>query len=182
MDDSRIIELYFARDERAIEETKASYGRLIYSVALAILDSRSDSEECENDTYIRTWESIPPTRPTYFSAFLSKVARNLALNRLRRESSRAPLGTELIYEEMAEVLSDSVGDITEDIELRDAINDFLSSLNKTKRQIFMKRYFYMRDIRTIAREMGVTVSGVKVTLHRVRNELRDFLESRGIVI
>ena len=182
MDDSRIIELYFARDERAIEETKASYGRLIYSVALAILDSRSDSEECENDTYIRTWESIPPTRPTYFSAFLSKVARNLALNRLRRESSRAPLGTELIYEEMAEVLPDSVGDITEDIELRDAINDFLSSLNKTKRQIFMKRYFYMRDIRTIAREMGVTVSGVKVTLHRVRNELRDFLESRGIVI
>ena len=182
MDDSRIIELYFARDERAIEETKASYGRLIYSVALAILDNRSDSEECENDTYIRTWESIPPTRPTYFSAFLSKVARNLALNRLRRESSRAPLGTELIYEEMAEVLPDSVGDITEDIELRDAINDFLSSLNKTKRQIFMKRYFYMRDIRTIAREMGVTVRGVKVTLHRVRNELRDFLESRGIVI
>lgn len=182
MDDSRIIELYFARDERAIEETKASYGRLIYSVALAILDSRSDSEECENDTYIRTWESIPPTRPTYFSAFLSKVARNLALNRLRRESSRAPLGTELVYEELAEVLPDNVGDITEDIDLRDAINDFLSSLNKTKRQIFMKRYFYMRDIRTIAREMGVTVSGVKVTLHRVRIELRDFLESRGIVI
>ena len=182
MDDSRIIELYFARDERAIEETKASYGRLIYSVALAILDSRSDSEECENDTYIRTWESIPPTRPTYFSAFLSKVARNLALNRLRRESSRAPLGTELVYEELAEVLPDNVGDITEDIDLRDAINDFLSSLNKTKRQIFMKRYFYMRDIRTIAREMGVTVSGVKITLHRVRIELRDFLESRGIVI
>ena len=182
MDDNRIIELYFARDERAIEETKASYGRLIYSVALAILDSHPDSEECENDTYIRTWESIPPTRPTYFSAFLSKISRNLALNRLREKKSRAPLGTELIFEELEDVLADNIGDITEDIALREAINDFLASLNKTKRQIFMKRYFYMREIKTIAREMGVTASSVKVTLHRVRKELRDFLESRGIVI
>ena len=182
MDDNRIIELYFARDERAIEETKASYGRLIYSVALAILGSHPDSEECENDTYIRTWESIPPTRPTYFSAFLSKISRNLALNRLREKKSRAPLGTELVFEELEDVLTDNTGDITEDIALREAINDFLASLNKTKRQIFMKRYFYMREIKTIAREMGVTASSVKVTLHRVRKELRDFLESRGIVI
>ena len=70
MEDSKIIELYFARDESAIEETKASYGRLLYSVAYGILDDRLDSEECESDTYVRTWESIPPTRPTYFSAFL----------------------------------------------------------------------------------------------------------------
>ncbi len=182
MDDSRIIELYFARDESAIKETKASYGRLIYSVALAILDSHTDSEECENDTYLRAWESIPPTRPTYFSAFLSKITRNLALNRMRDEKRRKPLGTELVFEELDEVLPDVGGDITEDIELRDALNDFLSSLGKTKRQIFMKRYFYMKDIKTVAREMGIAKGSVKVTLHRVRLELRDFLESRGIVI
>lgn len=182
MDDNKIIELYFARDERAIEETRDSYGRLIYSVAYAILESHTDSEECENDTYLRAWDSIPPTHPNYFSAFLSKISRNLAISRLRDNNRRAPLGTELIYEELSEVLPDVVGDITEDIELRDAINEFLSSLSKTKRQIFMKRYFYMREVRTIAREMGVTVGSIKVSLHRVRKELRDFLESRGIVI
>lgn len=182
MDDGRIIELYFARDESAITETKASYGRLIYSVALSILDSHPDSEECENDTYLRAWENIPPTRPTYFSAFLSKIARNLALTRLRDNKRRRPLGAELIFEELAEALPDSSGDITEDIELRDALNDFLSSLGKTKRQIFMKRYFYMKEIKAIARDMGITVGSVKVTLHRVRTELREFLESRGIVI
>ena len=182
MDDNRIRELYFDRDERAIEETRQSYGRLIYSVAYGILLSEPDSEECENDTYVRTWESIPPTRPTYFSAFLSKISRNLALNRLRDENRRRPLGAELVYEELGEVIPDTDGDITEDIALRDALNDFLTSLSKTKRQIFMKRYFYMRDIKEIAREMGITKSGVKVTLHRIRGELRSFLTDRGIVI
>ena len=182
MDDNRIIELYFARDESAIEETKARYGRLIYSVAYGILLSEPDSEECENDTYLRTWESIPPTRPDYFSAFLSRIARNLALNRLRDEKRRRPLGMELVYEELGEMIPQSEGDMTDDIILKDAINDFLTSLSKTKRQIFMKRYFYMRDVKDIARDMGITKSGVKVTLHRIRGELRSFLTDRGIVI
>ncbi len=182
MDDNRIIELYFERDERAIDETRSSYGRLIYSVAYGILESRPDSEECENDTYLRTWESIPPTRPSYFSAFLSKITRNLALNRLRENKRRRPLGAELIYEELAEAVPDNHGDITEDMALRDALNDFLSSLGKTKRQIFIKRYFYMREIKQIAREMGISSGSVKITLFRVRGELRDYLESRGIVI
>ena len=89
MDDNKIIELYFARDERAIEETRTSYGRLIYSVAYNILDSAPDSEECENDTYLRTWDSIPPTRPSILSAYLSRISRNLALNRLRDEKREA---------------------------------------------------------------------------------------------
>lgn len=182
MDDNRIIELYFARDERAIEETKTSYGRLIYSVAYNILHSVIESEECESDTYLRTWNSIPPTRPNYFSAFLTKISRNLAINKLRQSSRRAPLATELIFEEIADAIPDTKGDITEDIELRDALNEFLESLGKTKRQIFLKRYFYMRDIKDIAGKMGMTVGSVKVMLSRIRKELRDHLESRGIVI
>ena len=182
MDDNRIIELYFARDERAIDETKASYGRLIYSVAYNILASEPDSEECENDTYLRTWESIPPTRPSFFSAFLSKITRNLALNRLRDNNRRKPLGTELVYEELGEAIPDLKGDMVDEIVLRDALNDFFSSLGKTKRQIFIKRYFYMRDVKQIAREMGVSAGSVKVSLFRTRGELRDFLEKRGIVI
>ena len=182
MDDKQIIELYFARDERAIEETRSRYGRLLRSVAMTILNSQPDSEECENDTYLRTWNNIPPTRPTYFSAFLSKITRNLAINRLRNRERRVTFATELIFEELAEAIPSGEGDISEDIELRDAINGFLESLSRTKRQIFVKRYFFMRDVKDIAKELGLTVSGVKVSLHRARNELREYLESRGIVI
>ena len=182
MEDSNIIALYFSRDERAIEETKEAYGRLIYSVAYNVLKLEPDSEECENDTYLRAWESIPPTKPSYFSAFLSKISRNLAINRLRDNGRRKPLGAEVILDEIEDILPDTTGDITDEIALRDALNDFLGSLPATKRQIFMKRYFFMREIREIARELGIGVSSVKVSLMRLRSELREFLESRGIVI
>lgn len=182
MDDGKIIELYFARDERAIKETKAGYGRLLISVAMGILHNKIDSEECESDTYLKAWESIPPTRPTYFSAFLTKITRNLAINRLHQNQRRAPLGPELIFEEIAEAIPDTSGDITETMELRDALNDFLDSLDKIKRGVFVRRYFYMREVKDIAREMGITSGNVKVILWRVRRELRDHLEKRGIVV
>lgn len=182
MEDNKIIQLYFQRDEQAIDETRLKYGRLLISVAMSILHNSHDSEECESDTYYRAWQAIPPTHPTYLSAFLSKITRNLAINRLHRNERRGGLSTELIFEEIAEAIPDTCGDVTEDIALRDALNDFLESLGATKRQVFVRRYFYMREIKEIAREMGMTTAGVKVTLHRVRNELRLHLEERGIVI
>lgn len=181
MDDREIIELYFARNERAIEETRTSYGRLIYSVAMSILRSKPDSEECENDTYLRTWESIPPTRPNYFSAYLSKIARNLAINTLRDRGRHNP-PTEWIFDEIVEAIPDTQGDPTDDIELRDALDGFISNLPKTKRQIFVKRYFYMKTNREISKELGIPMSSVKVILWRMRRELREYLESREIII
>lgn len=182
MDDNKIIELYFARDERAIEETKVSYGRLLLSIARNILGDPLDSEECESDTYLRAWNTIPPTVPSIFSAYLSKITRNLALNRLRDKNRRATLQSELAFEELAEALPDTDGDVTEDMELRDALNSFIESLDKTKRQIFLKRYFFMRSVKEISRETGASQGAVKVTLTRTRKMLREYLESRGIVI
>jgi RNA polymerase sigma-70 factor (ECF subfamily) len=182
MEDNDIVRLYFDRDERAIDETKIAYGRYIYSVAYKILESDTDSEECENETYMCAWKSIPPTRPSCLFAFLGKICRNLALNRYRNEKRRRPLGAEIILDEIGELIPDTQGDITEEIDLRDALNEFLGSLSKTKRQIFMKRYFYMRDVKEIASELGIGVSNVKVSLMRIRSELREFLESRGIAV
>ena len=181
LEDNRIISLYFDRNEQAIRETKLKYGRLVMSVAMDILKNRPDSEECESDTYIQTWNSIPPTRPTYFSAFLTKITRNLAINRLH-ENQRRGISAELIFEEMAEAIPDGCGDIADDIALRDAINDFLGSLDKTRRQVFVGRYFYMREVKEIARDLGITTGNVKVILYRVRAQLRKHLEERGIVI
>ena len=180
MDDNRIIEMYFARDERAIEETKTSYGRLIRYVAKGIVINNDDVDECEVDTYVKTWESIPPTKPTYLSAYLTKITRNLAINKLR--DGKKNLNAELVFEEISEFIPDSQGDITENIALRELLNEFLENLGKTKRQIFVKRYFYMRSIKEIAREMGITTGVVKVTLSRIRKQLREYLEERGVVI
>ena len=100
VDDKNIIDLYFARDEQAIAETQTKYGRLLLSVAMNILHSSPDSEECESDTYLRAWNAIPPTIPQILSAYLAKITRNLALNRLR--DGRRRLEAELVYEEIAE--------------------------------------------------------------------------------
>ena len=180
MDDKKIIALYFARDERAIEETKASYGRLLFSIAENILHSTPDSEECESDTYLAAWNSIPPTLPNILSAYLAKITRNLALNRLRDRGRR--IETQLLFEEIAEAIPDTSGDITEDMELRDALNEFIGGLDKTKRKIFVGRYFYMRSVKEIAREVAMTEGSVKVTLTRVRKMLKEYLTERGIVI
>ena len=180
MDDKRIIALYFARDEKAIEETKLSYGRLLFSIAENILHSTPDSEECESDTYLAAWNSIPPTLPNILSAYLAKITRNLALNRLRDRGRR--IETQLLFEEIAEAIPDTSGDITEDMELRDALNEFIGGLDKTKRKIFVGRYFYMRSVKEIAREVAMTEGSVKVTLTRVRKMLREYLTERGIVI
>ena len=102
------------------------------------------------------------------------------MNRIR-EGKRRPR-VEFIFDEISEAIPDTEGDIAEELELKEALDGFLEGLGDTKRQIFLKRYFFMRDIKDIAREMGITVVSVKVTLSRTRKELRDYLESRGIVI
>ena len=180
MDDKNIIALYFERDERALTETKDRYGRLLISVANNILSSPEDSEECETDTYVRAWNSIPPTVPEILSSYLCKITRNLAFNKLRERKRR--LDVSLIIDELAEVLPDTEGDITEDIELRDTMNGFLASIDKTRRIIFLRRYFYMQSVKEIARQIGATEGAIKVSLSRTRKMLKEYLTERGIVI
>ena len=182
MDDNRIIELYLARDERAIEETKAKYGRLLLSVANSILRDRLDSEECESDTYVKAWESIPPARPTYFSAYLTRITRNLAINRLRYNKRHRSPEIDLIYEEIAETLPDVSTELSEEIELRDALNDFIGGLDMRRRKMLVMRYFYMLSIKEIAFELEMNEGSVKSVLSRLRGTLREYLVERGIAI
>lgn len=182
MDDNRIIELYFARDERAIEETKSKYGRLLLSIAYRILGNRFDSEECESDTYFRTWNSIPPTRPISLSAYLSRITRNIAINRYRRGKKRREGEMEIILDELSEVFSDVDGDPIAEIELRDAMNSFVMGLDLTKRHIFLKRYYYMMSLYDISGDMDMSIGTVKSHLSRMRAALKKHLTERGITI
>ena len=183
MDDKRIIDLYFARSENAIKETDAKYGKLLFGVSYGILGSTPDAEECVDDTYMSAWKVIPPQRPNYFSAFLSKIVRNISINRYYKNKRRYQnLVSDAILEEISECVSAPIGDVAEDIVIRDCINKFLSELSTKSRVIFVKRYFFMRSISQIEEETGVKSSTVKVTLSRLRIMLRERLEREGIYI
>ena len=181
MDDNRIIDLYFLRDERAIERTEEKYGKLLNHIAYNILHDAEDSEECVNDTYMRAWQAMPPQRPSYLSAFLAKITRNLSINRyLQNKSRRSIFSSDTILEEMSECIPDTSTSLSENVAIRDALNSFLSSLDETPRKMFVKRYFYMMSIKGIALEMKTSVSNVKVSLMRTREKLKTHLEKAGI--
>ena len=183
MEDSKIIDLYFERNERALEYTEAKYSKLLHHVAFCILHNMPDCEECVNDTYMKAWESMPPERPTYLGAFLSRITRNLSINRyIKNKSRNKMLTTEKVFEEMEDCIPESTLPISDDVALRDAINSFLESLSEMPRKIFVKRYFYMMSVKEISIDTSTSVSNVKVSLMRTREKLKAHLEKAGISI
>ena len=183
MEDRQIIHLYLERNERAIPETAAKYGAYCTKIAQNILFSREDAEECVNDTYLQTWNAIPPQKPQIFSAFLAKIARNLSLSRYRQNTAekRGGAQTPLVLEELAEVVSG--GETPEDVlcreELTKAINDFLAALPRQKRSLFVCRYFCFDSLTELASAFQMTNNNLSVTLSRLRKDLRDYLSERG---
>lgn len=184
MEDHKIVTLYWDRDETAIAETKKKYGTYCHSVAYRILRSDEDAEECVNDTYLRAWDAMPPHKPQMLSAFLGKITRNLALNRYWYSRAEKRAGQiEQILDEVGEFLSDP-GEmpLSDEVALREAINGFVGALPAKKRKVFVQRYFYCCSIRTIARECGMSENATKVSLHRMREEFRAYLEEKGICV
>ncbi len=185
MDDREIVERYFLRDESAIAETEAKYGRYCHSIAYHILYSHEDSEECVNDTWLRAWNAMPPHRPQRLSAFLGKITRNLALNRYERQTAEKRGGGETVVaiDELAECLPEKEGeDVANELALRQAINRFLRHLPERSMIIFLRRYFYFLSVGEIADGLSVSESFVKVTLLRTRNKFKAFLEKEGIFL
>lgn len=183
MDDGRIVQLYWDRDERAIPATADKYGSYCASIARNILGSREDAEECVNDTYLRAWSAMPPHRPGVLSAFLGKLTRNLSLNRYKYNTADRRGGGEApaVLDEIGELVSDTdtvEGEIDRR-ELVQAIDAFLGGLPADKRRIFVCRYWYFDSVSHIASRFGMTENRVSVTLHRLRRKLRDHLLEGG---
>ena len=183
MDDSKIVDLYLIRDESAISQTAQKYGRLLRNVAYGIVEDLHTAEECENDTYMAAWNSIPPHEPrNYLFAFLARITRHIALDfckersRLKRSAFICELSSEL---EQCIPAPDDMQRRIDAMVLCDAINAFLATLSDEKRNIFMRRYWYMDSIASISRNYGLTQSKVKSMLFRSRNQLREYLEKEG---
>lgn len=186
MNDEEIVRLYLKRDENAIRQSKAKYGQRILNISRNITSDAFTAEEVENDTYFRAWENIPPKEPyTYLFAFLARIARNLSLS-VCRERGRLKRNAHIVElsEEMEECLPASGGvEETADVDmLIELINSFLFSKPEEKRNIFMRRYWFLDSVESIAKRYGLSESNVKTSLHRMRNELRAYLEKEGVQV
>ena len=183
MEDSGLIELFFDRDEQAISETDKKYGGLCTTLAKNILGSTEDAQEIKNDTLLALWKSIPPHRPEVLSAFITKTARNLTLNRLRSHKAQKRGGGEyqLALDELGDIITtpESVTDSCEAGELQQIINSFVSQLDVDKQQIFLLRYYYLFSVSEIAKRTGSRQGRIKTALMRLRQALKERLESEG---
>jgi RNA polymerase sigma-70 factor (ECF subfamily) len=184
MDDNRIVDLFWERSENAIRETAAKYERYCYAIARNILHNAEDADECVNDTYHGAWNSMPPHRPSVLSTFLGKITRRISLNKWRDNTRDKRGGGEasLALDELADCLS-SDNDVERDIEtaeLAKSIDDFLESLPKIERMVFVCRYWYIDPLSAICRQFGYSESKVKSMLYRTRVKLKLHLERNGL--
>lgn len=181
MKDHDIVELYWARDERALSETQQKYGAYCHSVAMNILSNQPDAEECVNDTWLKAWQTMPPHRPSVLRTFLGKLTRNLSINRLK-ERHREKRNPDLVvaFEELAECIP--VPEDTTDERLCACLNEFLEITPALDRQLFMGRYWYGRTVREMAPRYGLTANAVSQRLKRTRQALRAYLEERGYTV
>ena len=185
MDDKAILDLYWARSEKAISETDAKYGTYCFTIAYNILNNRQDSEESVSDTYLAAWNSIPPKRPALLSAFLGKITRCISLDHWKKRSRLKRGGGEidLCLEELEDCVSGQ--ESTEDKVIRrdtiNTVNRFLSTLSETERKIFLCRYWYLDSVKDIAERFGFSPNRTSVMLRRVRQKLNAQLAKEGLL-
>lgn len=183
MEDEKILELFWQRDQQALQQTQQKYGAYLTKVAMNVLGDPEDSRESVNDAYLAAWDAIPPHRPQNLCAFLSKLTRRISIDLLRRQSSQKRGGGnyDVALSELDQCLSG--GNTTEEIAdgnaLAQTIAAFLKTRSPAARTAFVCRYFYMDSVKEAARACGLTESNTKVLLHRTRQALREYLEKEG---
>ena len=186
MEDHMIIDLYWARDQRAIVESEDKYGPYCRAIARGILERREDAEECVNDTWLQAWNAMPPQRPNILSAFFGRLTRNLSLDRWRREraAKRGGSQAEAALHELEDCLPDLRGpeEHLEAGETAAIISAFLRKQPELDQKLFIRRYFHLESIAALAERFRLTQGQVKSRLHRTRAKLKHTLEQEGVAV
>ncbi len=185
MEDIQIVDLYWQRDERAIRETDMKYGAFCHRVAMNILRSFQDSEECVSDTYGRCWDTMPPQRPGSLRAYLGAIIRNLSISRYRASRAQKRFGgAEVLLSELSDCIPapDNMEKQLEAVELSGYISDWLVRLSAEDRALFLRRYWYGDSVKDLAEEMGVRPNALTKRLLQMRERLRHCLEKEGVSI
>ena len=185
MDDEKIVELFFARNEQAIDELDMKYWKVCHKISYNILNNRLDAEECVNDTYLGTWNAIPPQRPNPLLAFVCKLVRRYSLMRHRANTAMKRNSTyDVALNEIENCIStkERIEDTLEAKALARVIESFLDSLTEENRIIFMRRYWFSDSYEEIAKRMGMTEKNVSVRLTRTRKQLRNYLIEKEVLV
>lgn len=185
LEDSKIIELFFRRSEKAISALSEKYGKMCFKVAFRILNNREDSEECVNDSYLSAWNTIPPQEPNPLVAYILKITRNQALNRYDYNSAKKrSCSYSVCLEEVGFMLGsdDEPEKCLEMQQITDCINRFLEHLSDTNRVLFMRRYWHMDTYEELSVLTGIKTGALKVRISRLRNELKEYLEKNEVTL
>lgn len=184
MTDGEIIDLFWERSQKGIEEIASQYGKLLYKVAFQIVNNNEDTYECVNDTYMGLWDTIPPQRPNPLCAYACRICKNIALNKLRSKKA-IKRGSDLTVslDELKDVVfqntDNSVEKFIEAKELGQEINKFLATLDKEQRVIFVKRYYLHESVGDIAKELQIREGTISTKLNRIRKKLEKHLRKQG---
>lgn len=185
MEDSKIVELYWNRDEDAIVQTKEKYGNYCFSIAYNILHNHQDCEEALNDTYLGTWNAIPPHHPENLATFIGKITRRLSLNIYRKNTAQKRGAGQIAVslDELDECIADesSLRESLDEQILAECIDDFLAGIKENERKVFVCRYWYFDSIEDIASRFNYSSSKVKMILKRNRDRLKEHLIKEGVV-
>lgn len=183
MEDKQIVDLYWERSERAIEETGRKYGSMLQRLSQSILRVKEDAEECVNDSYVSAWNSMPENRPTYLGAYMAKIVRNLSLNLVEKSNAVKRKADLVPLEELEECISDSDDPSRwgEEGRIQGVINEFLAALPEDKRKIFVRRYFFNDSEEEIADTFRLGKGNVRVILYRMRLGLKNRLKEAGLL-
>lgn len=185
-DDEQIVELYWIRNEKAIPLTDRKYGRFLYRVAFNILHDKSDCEECQNDTYLSIWNSIPPDRPNVFSAFITKIMRNTAMMKYRAKGRKRRIPSEMTtcIDDLENTLHSNSSPESEyqAKELGEYINKYLGELTERERYVFLGRFYMGDKLEVIAKELDVNTSTVYRDIEKIKKGLKSYLERNDVYV
>lgn len=181
MDDQRIIELFFERSEDAIQAAEAAYGPMCRGIARKMLGSEEDAQECVNDTWHSLWNAIPPERPKKLRSYIARITRNLAMKQLTRKTAEKRTAVTVSFEELSQCIPDemTVESVLAGKELTRVLDAFLDTLAERERNLFLRRYWFFDSVKELARSFRMSESNVKVTLYRIRKELKEYLKKEA---
>lgn len=185
MEDNKIIDLFWNRDEDAIKQTEMKYGAYCHTIALNILSIQEDAEECVSDTWLRAWNSIPPQIPANLRIWLGKIVRNCALNLWDRNHAKKRYnGMEVLLEELAECLpsSDNTVQALEEKEVTQLISDWLKHLSASDRALFIRRYWGGESLHALSRSWHITPAKLAQKMYKLRLDLKSVLQKEGVII